>query len=47
MMERKPKKRDPMAKTLRDPRYKKRIVTSKKIYSRKGRQVDRPFAFAA
>ncbi len=30
-------KRNPIARALRDPRYKARVVKSKKVYTRKGK----------
>lgn len=30
-------KRNPIARELRDPRYKKRVIKSKKVYTRKGK----------
>jgi hypothetical protein len=32
------KKRNPIAKLIRDPRFNSRSVKSKKVYTRKGRQ---------
>lgn len=32
------KKRNPIAKLIRDPRFNSRSVKSKKVYNRKGRQ---------
>lgn len=31
------KKRNPLARLVRDPRFKSKVVKSKKVYTRKGR----------
>ncbi|MDA9009053.1 hypothetical protein N9K16_03730 [Alphaproteobacteria bacterium] len=46
-MARKPVKRNGFARALLDPRYRKRVIKSKKTYTRKGRVQNRPFSFAA
>jgi hypothetical protein len=35
-------RRNPIARKIRDPRFRKRVVKSKKVYTRKGRS-NRPF----
>ena len=39
-------KRNPVARKIREPRFRKRVVISKKVYTRKGRSI-RPFHIAS
>lgn len=46
MQKRKPVKRNPVARVLIDPRYHKRVVKTKKTYTRKGVKVPKePLTF--
>lgn len=37
-------RRNPIARQVREPRFRKRVVKSKKVYTRKGRSI-RPFHY--
>ncbi len=39
MIKKNPKKRNPMARDLRNPKYKQRTVKSKKVYNRKKKNI--------